>query len=141
MKFRGEGADREVFDPVRKKYVKLTPEEGVRQAWIAYLNEHLGYPINLMEVERKVEINGMNQRLDLLCRNSEGDMHLLVECKAPDVKIDQSVFDQAARYNTVLRAPYLLVSNGETSYIAKIDFEEQNHQFVEEIPAFTQVGN
>ncbi len=137
MKIREVAGVQEVFDPVRKKYVKLTPEEQVRQQWINYLNTELGYPLNLMEVERKVEILGMSQRLDLLCRNKNAEIFLLIECKAPEVKINQKVFDQAARYNTVLKAPYLLVSNGQDHFIAKIDFQEQNHHFVEEIPPFT----
>lgn len=137
MKIREVNGIQEVFDPVRKKYVKLTPEEKVRQQWIDYLHSELGYPLNLMEVERKVDVLGMSQRLDLLCRNHKAEMFLLIECKAPEIKINQKVFDQAARYNTVLKAPYLLVSNGINHFIAKIDFQEQKHQFVEEIPPFT----
>ena len=112
LKYKTENNKRLVFDTVRKKYVALTPEEGVRQHFVHYLMNQLDYPVGLIAIETVVKINTLNQRADVVVYNRKGKPVMIIECKAPKVKIDNSVFEQAARYNLNLGVDYLLVTNG-----------------------------
>lgn len=123
-----------LFDPVRRSLFKLTPEEMVRQSLILYLLEVFPQYRSKIAVEKEIKINLRKKRFDMLIYDSEFKPHILIECKAPSVKITQSVLDQVAWYNVALRAPYLLVTNGETSYCASIDFELQEYAFLESLP-------
>ena len=102
----------QVFDVVRKKYFKLTPEEWVRQHFLHYLNSEKMYPFGLMGVEKMVKYNNKRTRADIVLYNKEGKPNMIVECKAPYVKITQDSFNQIARYNLKLNALYLVVTNG-----------------------------
>lgn len=113
----------EVLDPVRKRWVALTPEEGVRQWAIRLLHEHYGYPLELMQVEGAITLNGMTRRCDIVVFGTDGAPQIIVECKRPDVAITQKVCDQACRYNTVLHVPYLLLTNGKHSVCVRVDWE------------------
>ena len=126
-----------IFDPIRRKYVVLTPEEWVRQHFINYLIQHLGYPRSLIKVESGLSVHKMIRRSDLLVYDRTGSPHMLVECKAPHVKIDQKVFDQVSAYNTHYQAGLLVVTNGINHYCCSIDPLEKKYHFVPEIPAFT----
>lgn len=123
-----------LYDPVRRSLFKLTPEEMVRQSLILYLLEVFPQYRSKIAVEKEIKINLRKKRFDMLVYDSEFKPHILIECKAPSVKITQSVLDQVAWYNVALRAPYLLVTNGETSYCASIDFEQQEYAFLENLP-------
>lgn len=129
----------EIFDAVRKKYVILTPEEWVRQHVIRYLTEELQYPASLLAVELNLLLNGLRKRCDVVAHNKNGAPFLIVECKAPTVKLTQKVFDQIARYNIVLRVRYLMVSNGMETYCCDVNFEEQTYRFMENLPAYQEV--
>ena len=129
---RGE----ELFDPVRGKYVISTPEEKVRQQLIQYLHHQLGWPISLMRSEHGIKLNGLSKRVDLSLHDTAGDPLLLVECKAPSVKIDQRTFEQAARYNIVMRVPFLLLTNGLLHYCCKVDHEKGSVRLLEEVPSY-----
>lgn len=113
---------REVLDPVRRRWVALTPEEGVRQWIIGLLHEHYGYPLELMQVEGAITVNGMTRRCDIVVYDTTGVPQMIVECKKPDVAITQKVCDQACRYNTVLRVPYLLLTNGRQMVTVEVNF-------------------
>ena len=113
---------REVLDPVRRRWVALTPEEGVRQWVIGLLHEHYGYPLELMQVEGAITVNGMTRRCDIVVYDTTGVPQMIVECKKPDVAITQKVCDQACRYNTVLRVPYLLLTNGKQMITVEVNF-------------------
>ena len=126
----------EIFDIIRKKYVILTPEEWVRQHIIHFLIEEKKYPVSLIGVEKKLTINKLTKRTDLLIFNNKGLPHIIVECKAPSVPITQGTFDQIARYNLKLNADLLVVSNGLQHYISKMDFENEKYIFLEEIPCY-----
>lgn len=115
---------REVLDPVRRRWVALTPEEWVRQQTIRLLHEHYGYPLELMQVEAAITLNGMTRRCDIVVYSPEGQPQMIVECKKPEVAITQKVCDQACRYNTVLHVPYLLLTNGVQSVAVHVDWEK-----------------
>ncbi len=125
-----------IFDIIRKKYVHLAPEEWVRQHIVHYLIEEKKYPISLINVEKKVVVNGTLKRTDILIFNNKGLPQIIVECKAPQVTITQQSFDQIARYNLSLKAPYLMVTNGITHFNCTMDFENNNYIFLEELPNY-----
>lgn len=102
----------EVLDIVRKKYVAFTPEENVRQHVIHALHHVLGYPLELLQVEGAITLNGMTRRCDIVVYNKQVNPIMIVECKKPDVPINQKVLDQACRYNMVLQVPYIFLTNG-----------------------------
>ena len=116
---------REVMDPVRRRWVALTPEEGVRQQTLLMLHERYGYPYELMQVEGAISVNGMTRRCDIVVFDREGKPWMIVECKRPEVPLTQKVCDQACRYNTVLRVPFLLLTNGKQEVIVEVDFEKE----------------
>lgn len=123
-----------VFDVIRKKFVFLTPEEWVRQHVVHYFIEHKKYSRHYINVEKVVPINGSNKRYDIVVFNPDGSIFLLVECKKPDIVIDQSTFDQIARYNLTLNAEFLMVTNGINHYYCKMDYAAQKYHFLHDIP-------
>ena len=127
-----------IFDIVRKKYVVLTPEEWVRQHIIHYLIEEKNYPISLIAVEKKVTVNKLTKRTDILIFNTKGNPHIIVECKSPSIKITQDAFDQISRYNLKLEANYLIVTNGLTHFYAVMDLEKECYVFLKNIPEYEQ---
>ena len=116
---------REVLDPVRRRWVALTPEEEVRQQTIYLLHERYGYPLELMQVEGAITVNGQSRRCDIVTYGKDGRPWMIVECKRPDVPLSQKVCDQACRYNTVLQVPYLLLTNGRQLVMIEIDYKKQ----------------
>lgn len=123
LKIRENGSQQEVFDPVRQKWVVMTPEEHVRQVFILYLLNVKQLPLSHLSVEHAVTVNGMTQRYDLVVFGNDLQPWMMVECKAPHVKLTQKVADQAARYNSILKAPLLCVTNGVEHKVFRIDFE------------------
>lgn len=130
-----------VFDSLRKKYVVLTPEENVRQHFVNWLTNHLHYPASLMANEIGIELNGTKRRCDTVVFGSDGLPMMIVEYKAPSVNITQKVFDQIVRYNMVLHARYLIVSNGIRHYCCVIDYAGNTYHFIPEIPDYKQLKN
>lgn len=130
-----------VFDPVRKKYVILNPEEVVRQRLILYLINQKAYPVNLMRVEQKLKGKNEFFRSDIVIYDRNGNAKMIVECKAENVKINQDVFEQISKYNMQFKVDYLLVSNGLTNYICKIDYKNNSYMFLNEIPTYNDILN
>ncbi|MFB6259046.1 MAG: type I restriction enzyme HsdR N-terminal domain-containing protein [Flavobacteriales bacterium] len=128
----------ELFDPVRRKKVRATPEERVRQEFIRYLHEAKGHPYGLMEVEKGFQLHKVHKRCDILTRDPELNPFMIVECKAPDIPIDQGVFDQIVRYNIAFKVPYLVVTNGREHYACHVGRSEQELRFLTEIPKFRE---
>ncbi len=126
----------QVFDVVRKKYFKLTPEEWVRQNFIHYLNIEKNYPMGLMGVEKMIKYNNLQTRADIILYNKEGNPTMIVECKAPDVKITQDTFNQIAKYNFKLKVKILVVTNGMQHFCCEMDYEKNTNCFLNEVPAF-----
>jgi type I site-specific restriction endonuclease len=129
----------QIFDAVRGKYLVLTPEEWVRQHLVRFLIEEKNYPKGLIAIEKGLRLNGLQKRADVLVYNKAGKPVLLIECKAPNVKINQAAFDQIGRYNISFRLPYLLVSNGMSHYCAKINFEAKDFSFLKDIPSYEEL--
>ena len=125
-----------IFDVIRKKFVVLQPEEWVRQHCIQYLLQEKNYPISLINVEKVVLINGLKKRYDIVVFNPDGSITLVVECKEPKVNISQSSFDQIARYNLTLKAPYLMVTNGLNHYFCTMNHDLGNYEFLETLPNY-----
>jgi len=136
---RVENGKKYIFDPFRSKFLVLTPEENVRQHFARYLMEELSYPATLMMSEHSLTLNKMNKRCDLIVFDKSGAPLVLVECKAPEVKIAQAVFDQVARYNLVFKVSYLMVSNGLKHYCCKIDFATGKIEFLNAMPAYEEL--
>jgi len=125
-----------IFDELRKKQIMLTPEEWVRQHFVQYLIMVKGYPKSLIKLEGGLRLHGMQKRSDIVVYNTQGQKILMVECKAPDVVIDQKVFDQIARYNITHRIKLLAVTNGLQHYYCSIDFENSKYSFLEQLPDY-----
>lgn len=125
-----------IFDSIRKKFVILQPEEWVRQHCVEFLIQEKNYPKSLINVEKELKLNGLSKRYDIVVFNKDGSIHLMVECKAPSIKISQHTFDQIARYNLQLDATYLMVTNGFEHYYCSMDFENEQYQFMRDIPSY-----
>ena len=136
FKLRDVNNRKEIFDPIRRKFVTLTPEEWVRQHLIAYLTKVKGYPVSMIGVEKQLMLNKLPKRFDLVVFGRNATPYLLVECKAPGVEISEKTFDQAARYNILLQAEYFLITNGLEHYTCRIDYENKQYIFIEEVPGF-----
>ena len=130
-----------IFDEIRKKFLLLTPEEWVRQNFIKYLIHEKGFPSSLMAIESGLKINKNIFRADLLVYNKKGIPILVVEFKAPEIKITQKAFDQIARYNIKFRAGYLIVSNGLKHYCCLLNKKEGVYSFLKNIPLYNEITN
>lgn len=127
---------RQIFDPIRKKFIALTPEEWVRQHVIKFLTINLKYPKSLINVEREIQVLGTRKRYDIIIFNPDGSIYLIVECKAPSIDITQNTFDQIARYNLALNATYLMVTNGYNHYYCQMDFISEKYIFLKSLPQY-----
>jgi hypothetical protein len=125
-----------IFDEIRKKFIVLTPEEWVRQHVIQFLLQNLKYPKSYINVEKLIKVNGLSKRYDGIVFKPNGEIFLLIECKAPEIPISQNTFDQIARYNLELKAQYLMVTNGLNHYFCQMDFENEKYVFLKELPDF-----
>ena len=130
-----------VLDPLRRRHVRLTPEEWVRQHFISFLINHKGYPAGLLGNEVTVELNGMKKRCDTVLYGLNRQPRMIVEYKAPTVALTQKVFDQVWRYNTVLRVEWLIVSNGLQTIVCHLDKTAGAYEFVSEVPSFGELGS
>ena len=128
-----------ILDPIRRKYVKLTPEEWVRQNFVQYLINEGKYPAGLLGIEVFFRLNKLKRRIDILVHNRAGQPILIVECKAPEVKLDEVVFDQIATYNFKLKLPYLVVTNGLHHYACKFDHENMKFEYLLVIPVYEDI--
>lgn len=138
-KIRKSDSGAEIFDPLRRKYVALTPEEWVRQHFVNYLQTQKKYPPSLMANEVSLKLNSLSRRCDTVVYNCELQPVAIVEYKQPGVAITQQVFDQIARYNSVLRVKYLIVSNGLSHYCGVVDYENQTFRYLSEIPDYETI--
>jgi hypothetical protein len=129
-----------IFDPIRKRYVKLTPEEWVRQHFINYLVEYGKYPAGLIGVEVPFRMNRLTKRLDLLVHDRSGKPILIVECKEPDTKLDEKVFDQIIVYNMQFRVPYLILTNGIQNFACRMNFDDNSREYLEIIPQYEELS-
>lgn len=141
-KFKLENRDGKlyIFDESRKRYVALTPEEWVRQNCLHYLRDYKQFPVGLLAVEKGFKLNNLNLRYDIVAYSTKAKPILLIECKAPDVEINQSTFDQIAVYNMQLNVPYLMITNGMFHYYCVIDFANKRYNFLPELPNYSSMA-
>ena len=130
---------KQIFDILRRKYVALTPEEWVRQHFIHYLIEHKNYPSSLLANEVSLQIGEKRMRADSVLYDNQLHPRMIIEYKAPNITLTQKVFDQITIYNLLLHVDYLIVSNGMTTYICKMDYEKQTYKFLEAIPNYENI--
>lgn len=129
----------QIFDPLRKCHVALTPEEWVRQHFVNFLIESRGFPAALMANEVAITVNGMKRRCDTVVYDRQLQPRVIVEYKAPTVKITKEVFAQISRYNLTLKVDYLIVSNGLQHYCCRMDYPNNSYSFLQEIPEYTKI--
>ena len=130
---------RTIFDNLRRCYVALTPEEWVRQHFVHFLLEHCNYPATLMGNEVGLTLNGTKKRCDTVVYDRNLKPRIIIEYKAPTVRINKEVFAQIARYNLVLKVDYLIVSNGIQHYCCKMDYKNNAFEFINSIPEYSSL--
>ncbi|KGE85334.1 type I restriction enzyme HsdR N-terminal domain-containing protein [Phaeodactylibacter xiamenensis] len=134
LRVKRQADKRLIFDRIRKKWLVLQPEEMVRQLILEYLLQERGYNSNRISMERGLKVNTLDRRFDLLVYDKEVKPYLLIECKAPQVKISQAVFEQVSWYNSSLQVPYLMVTNGRENYCCWMDYEAKSYRFLDAVP-------
>lgn len=134
-----EGEKFRIFDPIRKKMVALTPEEWVRQNFLAYMVQDKQYPASLLAVEASLHVARRVKRTDIVVYNNKLRPLLIVECKAPQVKIDEAVFDQIVRYNMTLQVNYLIVTNGLQHFCCKLDYRDNSYTYLKSLPVYSDL--
>lgn len=128
-----------IFDIIRKKFVILTPEEWVRQNTLHFLITEKKYPVSYINVEKQLLLNDSVKRYDIVIFKNDGDVEIIIECKAPSISINQVTFDQIARYNLALNSNLLMVTNGLTHYFCKMDIKNKRYLFLRDLPKYNQL--
>ena len=136
FKIKSENGRKQIFDEIREKYVALTPEEWVRQNFVKYLVHEKNYPKGLITIEASLSYNTLIKRSDIVAHNRLGQPTLIVECKAPEIKLSQETFDQAAMYNLILKVGHIIITNGLSHYCCTINNEKSTFEFISEIPNY-----
>ncbi|MGE5420249.1 MAG: type I restriction enzyme HsdR N-terminal domain-containing protein [Chloroflexota bacterium] len=140
FRIAGNEGSETIFDQIRRKFVRLTPEEWVRQNFIRYLVTEGKYPPGLMGVEVMFMLNRLKRRVDILVHDRLGKPVMIVECKEPEVKIDDKVFDQIVTYNIGLKVPYIVVTNGLVHYACKVRKDQPGYEFINVIPLYEELN-
>ena len=138
-KIKEEAGKSFIWDPVRSKWVRLTPEEHVRQAFVSFLVGYKGFPLSHIANEQTISLNGMSRRCDSVVYDRTGTPRIIVEYKAPDVTLSRQVFSQISRYNLVLKVDWLIVTNGLSHYCIKMDYDSRSWSFFREIPSYATI--
>lgn len=129
----------QIFDPIRKKYVERTPEEEVRQGVISSLLEIMEVPATHIAVEQGFKFNGLQYRADIIVYGRDLAPAMLVECKAPSVKLTDSVIDQVVRYNMILGVTHIMITNGKRTFLCKLDGDSGRYEFLSSIPKYDEI--
>ncbi|MCH6232316.1 type I restriction enzyme HsdR N-terminal domain-containing protein [Cognataquiflexum rubidum] len=125
-----------IFDSLRKKYLILTPEEWVRQHMVSFLVHHRNYPKGLFSLEKEVIYNSLQKRFDILVLDRVGNPFLLIECKAPEVRLSKKTVEQVAVYNKTIGASYMGISNGRQHLFLKYNSDVKNYDQISDLPQF-----
>lgn len=134
FKIKTEEGKTWVFDEIRKKQLVLTPEEWVRQHLVKFLIHEKGCPKGLISLEEGLQYNQLSKRADIVVRDRNGNIFMVVEVKAPTVKLDNKVLSQIAAYHKSLGAQYLLISNGMAHFC--LDMRDEGCNFIDDVPSF-----
>lgn len=140
LRIRIQNNKSEIFDPLRKRFVALTDEEWVRQNLINYLAAYKKVPLHMMASERGLFVNKLPKRFDVVVYSYKGNPVMIVECKAPHIKLNEDVFYQAARYNLTLQVNYLLITNGFEHHCALVEYQSGNIKFLDDIPEYREMN-
>ena len=141
LKIRKQNGKNYIFDRLRKQWVRLTPEEFVRQQFVSFLIEHKGYPSGRMANEIEIVLGNVKKRCDTVLYDNYLHPLMIIEYKAPSVAISQKTFDQIAHYNLALQVPWLIVSNGIRHFCCRLDKEKKEYAFINEIPEHGRIMN
>jgi len=141
LKIRKQNGKNYIFDRLRKQWVRLTPEEFVRQQFVSFLIEHKGYPSGRMANEIEIVLGNVKKRCDTVLYDNYLHPLMIIEYKAPSLAISQKTFDQIARYNLALQVPWLIVSNGIRHFCCRLDKEKKEYAFINEIPEHGRIMN
>jgi hypothetical protein len=125
-----------IFDVIRKKYIVLIPEEWVRQHFVHYLIVDMKYPRSLIRVEGGLQFNQLQKRTDIVIFDRNGKPWMIVECKSPDVPVNEKTIFQASVYNSTLRAKYITVTNGLIHLFARTDWDQNTTTWLETMPEY-----
>jgi hypothetical protein len=128
-----------IFDIIRKKFLKLTPEEWVRQHVVNFLIQEINIPSSLISIERSIIFNGLNKRFDIVAYNPSGQILLLIECKAPHIKITPKTLEQAGIYQKTLHAKFTFITNGLHHICLKFEKESMKHHIIDKLPDFREM--
>ena len=128
-----------ILDPLRRRFVKLTPEEWVRQNFIQYLINEGKYPAGLLGIEVMFRFNKLKRRVDIMVHDRSGQPIMIVECKSTEIEIDENVFEQIATYNMKFKVPYLVVTNGMHHYACKMNHQEMKFEYLLVIPLYEEL--
>lgn len=139
ISIRKHGNRDQIFDILRRKFVALTPEEWVRQHFVHYITEHKGYPMMLLANEVQLKVGDKTVRADSVLYDNHLQPRMIIEYKAPTIKLAQKVFDQISVYNLLLHVDYLIVSNGLQTYCCKMDYDNQKYLFLTDIPDYQKL--
>jgi hypothetical protein len=139
FKMKSESDLEYIYDQFRKKYVRLTSEEWVRQNFAYYLMAEKSYPASRMMLEKSLKINKMSKRCDILVCNDNGFPIVMIECKSPDISIGQSTFEQVSVYNIAFHVEYLIITNGLQHFCCRVNFENRSVSFMNEIPDYDKI--
>lgn len=139
LKIKNIKQNKYIFDIIRKKFIVLTPEEWVRQNFVHYLIHEKQYPAGLLSVEMFLKVNKLSKRADLVVFSNNAKPIMIIECKAPEVKINQKAFDQIWSYNIALNVKYLIVTNGMQSFCCKATNDMKSYFFLKNIPNYAQL--
>ena len=137
VRLKQDNGEQKIFDPVRKKWLVLTPEEWVRQSFLLYMHHFNNYPLSLAETEKKLKLNATLKRADIVFFDNAMNAKVIVECKAPEIKLNKAVFEQVSRYFFALNADVLIVTNGMEHFAFR--FIDGKVEFLKEIPKFDSV--
>ena len=129
-----------IFDPLRKDYFILTEEELVRQSFVNWLINDLGYPMSLMANEKGLRLNGCYKRCDTILYYPSGLPRMIIEYKSPNITINQETFNQIVKYNMALKAEYLVVSNGNINFCCRVDYATHSIEFITKVPSYSELS-
>lgn len=139
LSVKRNGDKLQIYDIIRKKWIILTPEEWVRQHVVHFLITEKEFPLSLVAVEKTLKVNQLNKRFDIVVFGQNGLPLVLIECKAPEVKLTENTLHQALRYNSVLQAPFIILSNGMDTYIGQLNFTNMSFSYLNAIPKYKEL--
>ncbi len=133
VKIKQVGTIKEIFDPIRKKWLMLTPEEWVRQNFVQYLLQ-INYPSSLIAIEKEIKLGELKKRCDIVVYDRNMDPWMIIECKEMSINLSEKTIEQILRYHITLPAGFLIITNGSYTY----GFEKRMDQFyeMEKLPAY-----